>query len=179
MHIWARHDQLRPKRRIRLWLTLALVLTGCALDEEEDVRALMRNWVFLAQTQHFVSQIRCTVAVFDVVSPDLRVTGARKVDSVGGALTLLNRGHAVAFVMPGLTPSEISQQLMSLSLPNGLGMITAVTGPARECMEEAVEIGVYLALTSPDSVMVYDPANDAVMLLYGPGQLAFFIKGNV
>lgn len=158
-----------------------VVLTGCLpLDREEDLRREVGRLVFLAQTRDFRSTSTCTAASFEVISDQFRTTGgAYHVSSVRDALPRLQKGEAVAFDIPGASPNAISEQLMSLSLPVGLGLVSAVVGPARGCMSEVFKSDVAAILASPDTTLVYDPGSDAALLLYRPLPVAFFLRGNV
>lgn len=161
---------------------LALLLSaGCLpLDREEAVRQEVARLVFLAQTRDFRSTATCTAASFEVISDQLRRSGgAARVTTVQDALPRLQKGQAVAFDMPGVSPNAISEQLMSLSLPIGLGLVSAVVGPARGCMSEVFKADLAAILASPDTTLVYDPGHDAALLLYRPLPIAFFLRGNV
>ena len=52
-------------------------------------------------------------------------------------------------------------------------------GPSRACMTDSHQADVYMALMSPDTVMIYDPGSNALVLLHRPSQIAFFMRGNV
>jgi hypothetical protein len=157
------------------------LLTGCLrLDTEAEVRALLKTWVFLAQTREFTSKGSCTAAIFDTVSPSLRGSGAVwTVTDVRSGLRRVEQGQAVAFDLPGISPNEVSEQVMSISLSDGLGLISSFVGPAQACMGDQFQSDVYLALMSPDTVMIYDPTQNALLLLHRPSQIAFFLRGNV
>lgn len=68
---------------------------------------------------------------------------------------------------------------MSRDLSNGLGLISSGIGPARDCMDEKIMRGYYRVLMSPAAQMVYLPQENALLLLYPPEKLAFFLRGNV
>ncbi len=164
-----------------LALGLLALLPGCfSLDEEDSVRGQLAEWVFLAQTREFTSRPTCTAARFEVISDQLRSTGGpRRVTTVREALPLLKAGRAVAFDLPGVSPAQVSEQLSSLDLPQGLGLISAVIGPSRACMEDVFAADLHAVLMSPDTLMIYDPGGNAVLLLYRPMPIAFFVRGNV
>jgi hypothetical protein len=172
---------MRRVLRTGVWLGLAcLMLAGCfALDREEEVRAQVGDWVFLAQTRRFVSKPTCTVAIFDVVSEAVRGTRVRTATSLREGLGKVARGQTVAFVMPGLSPYAISEGLMSLDLSEGLGLLSSFVGPSRACMDDVYKADVYQALMSPDTLTIYDPGSNALLLLHRPSQILFFMRGNV
>ncbi len=162
-------------------VALTGLLTGCSrLDTEAGVRAHIKTWVFLAQTRHFTSRSTCTAAIFDTISGELRGSGpVRRVADLQSGQRLLAEGRAVAFELPGLTPNMVSEALMSVNLSEGLGLISSFVGPSLTCMTEAFQNDVYLALMSPDTVMIYDPSRNALLLLHRPSQIAFYLRGNV
>lgn len=162
-------------------IALLGALAGCGpLDREEELRAQLGTWVFLAQTRSFASRATCTAAIFDTVSGELRTTGpVRRVTDLRAGQRALEAGQAVAFEVPGMTPNSVSEGLMSIDLSGGLGLVSSFTGPARACMTEAFRRDVYLALMSEETVMVYDPGGNALLLLHRPSQIAFFLRGNV
>ncbi len=162
-------------------VALTALLAGCfRLDTEAGVRAQLRTWLFLAQTRHFTSRSTCTAAIFETISGELRGSGPlRRVADLDSGQRLLAKGHAVAFELPGLTPNMVSEALMSVNLSEGLGLISSFVGPSQACMTEAFQNDVYLALMSPDTVMIYDPSHNALVLLHRPSQIAFFLRGNV
>ena len=161
-------------------LTLFLALSGCfKLDTEDEVRSLIRDWVFLAQTRDFTSRPTCTAAIFETVSSSLRSGPVRSVTTLRDGVRLLSEGRAVAFEVAGLTPNEVSEGLMSLDLPEGLGLVSSFVGPSRAFMSESFQQDAWLALMSPDTVLIYDPSSNALLLLHRPSQIAFFMRGNV
>lgn len=157
---------------------LLLPLAGCfPLEEEAEARQRANQWVFLAQTRRFAVQSDCAVGVFDAVSPMLRQSrGAKPVTSVRAALPFLEQGRAVAFDMPDVSPNEISEQLMSINLFKGLGLLSSFVAPARRCMDDVFAADAVTALMSPDTTLIYDPKTYAIVLLYRPGPLAFYIR---
>ncbi|MBS0125199.1 hypothetical protein [Thetidibacter halocola] len=166
---------------IRLATLLALVplLAGCALDTEDGLRDYLRGWVFLAQTRHFTSKSECTVAVFDLASDSLRSTAPVQVTEFRQALVYLRQDRAVWFDMPGISPHDISRAVMSLDLPSGLGLLSSGVGPATGCIADpAVSNGFYSVMTSGLSVTLYDPAANALILLYPPEHLLLVLRGS-
>ncbi len=172
---------VRILRHMAVFAALGGLLTGCfRLDTEEAVRAQLGGWVFLAQTRDFTSRGTCTAAIFDTISGELRASGPlRRVDDLHAGQRLLSQGRAVAFEIPGMTPNMVSEGLMSVNLYEGLGLISSFVGPARACMDASFQADVYLALMSDETVMIYDPASNALVLLHRPSQIAFFLRGNV
>ncbi|ASP22633.1 lipoprotein [Antarctobacter heliothermus] len=160
---------------------LMTLLAGCfRLETEAEVRAHLNTWVFLAQTRHFTVRSTCTAAIFDTISGEVRSSGpVRRVEDLSNGQRLLAEGRTVAFELPGLSPNEVSEALMSVNLSEGLGLISSFVGPSQACMTEAFQNDIYLALMSPDTGMIYDPSRNALVLLHRPSQIAFYLRGNV
>lgn len=178
--IWHSH-LARGLRRICLALAGLLSLAGCLkLDSEEALRARLATWVFLAETRAFTSRVSCTAAVFDTVAGGLRMTGpVQLVANLREGQGLLAEGRVVGFEIAGLSPNALSEALMSVDLHGGLGLVSSFVGPAQACMDEGLQQDVYLALMSPDTLMIYDPGRNAVLLLHHPSQIAFYLRGNL
>jgi hypothetical protein len=161
-------------------LALLLPLAACLrLDTEEEVRAQVKTWVFLAQTRTFVSKPTCTAAIFDTISPDVRSMAVRRVSSVRSGLRLIQEGRTVAFDVEGLTPNDVSQQMMSMNLSEGMGLVSSFIGPSRVCMDDQFQVDIYYALMQPESLVIYDPGSNALGILHRPSQIFFFLRGNV
>lgn len=168
--------------RILRWLMvtvpLALLPSCGALDEEEALRADLAQWIYLAQTRYFTSKRNCTVAVFDVARAEVR-TVVPRVSSVETALLRIEKGQPVYFRTRQTTPNEISQALMSKNLQKGVGMLTAGTGPTTDCMTDGIAAGYYRILTSDQTLTIYDPAGEALLLVYPPELLAIFLRNSM
>lgn len=161
-------------------LALVLSLPGCfAMDKEEEVRAQVASWVFLAQTRTFVSRSTCTVAIFDLISDGVRLQDVRIVDDLPSGLTAIKEGRTVAFEIPGATPNAVSEGLMSIDLAEGMGLLSSFIGPQQACMDDQFQVDVYYALTVPETLTIYDPGSNAMMLLHRPTKILFFMRGNV
>ncbi|MCT4559679.1 MAG: hypothetical protein N4A61_16655 [Pelagimonas sp.] len=168
-------------KRVISALMVCLSLTACQqLDEEEALRAQLKEWLFLAQTKHFNTKTTCTTAVFELASNAIRSSGPRVVTDLREAVTYLKKERAVLFDLPGMTPSEISEGVMSLDLPTGLGLVSSGVGPYLDCLEEGpIMNGFYAVLTSPETITIYDPAQNALLMIYPPESVALFMRGNV
>ncbi|KUF12032.1 hypothetical protein AVJ23_05510 [Pseudoponticoccus marisrubri] len=160
---------------------MILLLAGCALDREDAVREELRRWLLLAETRHFTSKPSCTAAVFALVSASVKMAGGpRRVRNFTEARLLIGQGRAVLFDMPGRSPSEISSGLMARDLAAGLGLLSSGVGPSLACMEQdAIRAGFHAVLTSPQAVTIYDPPNNALILVDPTRRLALFLRGNV
>lgn len=167
----------------RLWglMAVLLLLGGCALDREEDLRDSLSDWLKLAQTRHFFSKPTCTVAIFDLASDQPRKgRGPIRGVTYKQALFLIERGHSILFDMPGVSPNKISEQIMSRNLEMGLGVLSSGIGPVLRCMEdEGIQKGVYRILVSPEARLAYLTEGNALLLIYPPEMLAVFLRGNV
>ena len=157
-----------------------LLLSACALDTVEGLRTYLGKWLFLGQETHFISKASCTVAVFELQSNTLRSTTPKRAENLRDALLGIKRGQAVWFDIPGMTPHQISEGIMSLDLPIGLGLTASAIGPARDCIRgPSITNGFRAVITSEEAVTLYDPAQNALILLYPPEGLVLFMRGNV
>ncbi|MFW2544598.1 hypothetical protein ACN2XU_18335 [Primorskyibacter sp. 2E107] len=164
-------------RRLLMLVTALAVLMGCQLDTEAEARQLMAGWVFLAETEVFHSDADCTIGRFSTISPELRARrGPAVVESVRAAIPHLENKQVVAFDMPGVTPNQISEQLMSINLFKGLGLLSSFIGPGKRCMDDVFAQDAFTVLMSTDTTMIYDPVNYALVLLYRPLNKAFFVR---
>ncbi|WP_425099462.1 hypothetical protein [Tropicibacter sp. S64] len=164
-------------RRLLMLLTALAVLVGCKLDSEEEARRMVSAWIFLAETEVFHSETDCTVARFATISPQVRGTkGPKVVHGVREAVPFLEEKRTVAFDMPGVTPNQISEQLMSINLFKGLGLLSSFIGPGKRCMDDVFAQDAFTVLMSTETTMIYDPQNYALVLLYRPMNKAFFVR---
>lgn len=160
-------------------LPLVLLAACFPLDKEEELRVRLGSLVYLAQTRVFVSKGACTAAIFDLASDAVRKPAVRAVSNVRTGVQLAKEGRVVAFDVTGLTPNAVSEQVMSIDLPGGMGLISSFIGPTLACMDDQFQVDVYYALMTPDSLTIYDPASNAIMLLHRPKKLLFYLRGNV
>lgn len=164
-------------RRVLMLLTALAVLAGCQLDTEEEARKLVSQWVFLAETEVFHSEGDCTVGRFATISPEVRgLKGPKVVSGVREAIPWLEEKRTVAFDMPGVTPNQISEQLMSINLFKGLGLLSSFIGPGKRCMDDVFAADAFTVLMSTETTMIYDPGSYALVLLYRPMNKAFFVR---
>jgi len=168
------------KRSILLPGFVALALTGlagCAMDDEEDVRAQVGNWVTLGDTSYFKSTMDCTAGVFAVEGT--RITSLiAKARSVATGMTLLKDGTAVAFDVKGLSPNAVSEQIMSKDLPQGLGVLSSgIAG--KNCMSDPVKDAYLRALLDPDSVLMFDPDGNVMAVLDRSNATLYYARGTV
>lgn len=160
-------------------VTALASLTSCALDQEDTLRADLSRWLHLGETRYFQSQTSCTAAVFALTEPEFKEERPAPAASVATALRRIEANEPVRFVMVGRSPDQISQALMSADLARGLGVLSSGVGPALSCLEDWVSSGVYHVLTSPEAQLVYDPSENALLLVYPPDPLAIYLRGNV
>ncbi|WP_136440992.1 hypothetical protein [Pacificoceanicola onchidii] len=164
-------------RRALLCVAALTMLTACQLDTEEEARRLVAPWVFLAETEVFHSEANCTVARFATISPDVRRSkGPVLVEGVRESIPFLEEKQVVAYALPGLSPNQISEQLMSINLFKGLGLLSSFVSPGKNCMDETFASDAFQVLMSPDTTLIYDPVNYALVLLYRPLNKAFLVR---
>ncbi|MDA7425888.1 hypothetical protein [Thalassococcus lentus] len=159
-------------------LTAVCLLAACEpLDTEEGLRHRAQAWLFLGETRAFAAGRDCAVARVDLISPAMRERGGPlPVSSVREAIPHLQAGTTIAFVVPGATPNQVSEQLMSAHLFEGLGMLSTFVGPGRRCMDDVFAAQAYTALMDTQTLMIFDPKNYVMVLLYRPIPTAFVIR---
>ncbi|WP_438991262.1 hypothetical protein [Lentibacter sp.] len=165
-------------RRIMACLAALAVLAGCELDTEESLKKQLSARLYILEVMHFTSKSSCTAAVFTLALGEFRKPYPLA-ETLDSALARVRDQKQVQFALEGLSPNEITEAIMSRDLPNGLGLISAGIGPARDCMDARIARGYHRVLLSPVSQMVYLPEENALMILYPPEKLAFFLRGNV
>ncbi|GGB22294.1 hypothetical protein [Allosediminivita pacifica] len=165
---------------IRLTLALASLaaLASCAQEREAELRARLDGWVYLGRTLHFESRFRCTAAVFEVALPIYRSAPARA-RSISGAVKHLHLGRPVIFDLVGRSPDALSSELMSTELSSGLGLVSNALRAGEDCLEGEMAAGFFRVITSEDALLLYDPENGALVLLYPPEHLALYMRGDV
>ncbi|MFD3190577.1 hypothetical protein ACFMPD_09920 [Sedimentitalea sp. HM32M-2] len=156
---------------------MGVALTACAQDREQSVRGRLERWLVLGETAYFKSTIECTAAAFAVQGPEIRET-ITVVRTIRKGVRLLRQGTAVAFDVPGVDPSRVSEAIMALDLPDGLGVITAGVA-AKDCMTETVAKQYAAALTDPDTVLFYDPQEKTLSIFDRSQQRVYFTRGSI
>lgn len=165
------------------WMLSVLLLcgaAGCKLDKQDALTGELSGWLSVRQALEFSSRATCTGAVFlleDAVISD-RIT---KATSVPTAVHYLRAGRTVAFELFDISPTEVSEQIMTANLEQGLGILSNGVGPAQRCLSDRAGYAFYLAITSPEAVMIYDPEGNAITVVHIQSEvpLAFFLRGNV
>jgi hypothetical protein len=170
----------QPYRLSALAGVVALALTGpagCAMDREAEVRARLAEWVEPGDTLWFRSTMDCTAAVFRTKtvtpSPDVQ-----RVTSVRQGLLLLGHDVIVGFDVDGLSPTQVSEEVMSADLPRGLGVLSSGVA-AKGCMDEQTTRSYLSALHSDQAMLIFDPAGKVLAVLDRAGQRIFFARGTV
>lgn len=158
-------------------LAALALLTGCAKDTEEDVRTTLSSWVALAETVYFSSKGDCTAGLFKTQRTGFSEAVVH-VRGVRGGLQALKTGATVAFDVSRLSPNEVSQQITSANLAEGIAVISSGAG-GRRCMSDDIADRFYGALTAPSSVMIFDTAANALAVLRPELGLLFFARGDV
>lgn len=166
--------------RHRLWVfnVAAFVLvTACSKDSEADVRELLSGWVHLNDTVYFKSQGSCSAGVFQTDTGEfteavVHVTGIR------AGLAALRLGATVAFDVPNLNPNQVSEQITSTNLPEGIAVISSGVG-GRRCMSDDVARRFFAALTAPEAILIFDTMENVMAVVRPDVGLLYFSRGDV
>jgi len=167
-------------RRAVYAVLASLALTGlasCAMDSEQEVRALVGDWVTLDETAFFKSGMNCTAGVFKLETTRISslVTHAR---SVRGGMEAMADGKPVAFMISGLSPTLVSEQVMTADLPQGLGVLSSgVAG--KDCMDDGTKRSYLRALLDPNAVLIFEPVEKFMVVVDKTNARLFFSRGNV
>ncbi len=164
---------------LRLALTLIstlLLLAGCTLDKEEEVRARLADWVMLGDTYFFESNSGCTAAVFHTESPRISslLEPARSVDT---GLKMLAQGQAVVFKVGGKSPNSLVEAIMSRDLPHGISVLNSGLAGVN-CMSELVKSIYHQAIMNPTSNMAFIPEGNAIMVVDTQAKAVIYVRGN-
>jgi hypothetical protein len=164
----------------RVWIfnLAALVLvSGCALNTEEEVQDIVAGWLSLEALAYFESKSDCTAAVFRVQDTVFSEAVTRTED-VRFGLQAIKSGATVAFAVPDMSPNEMSSRITSYDLPEGIGIISSGMG-AKACMSEDLQRRFFAALSAPSSVMIFDTSSNALAVLRPEAKTLYFLRGAV
>ena len=168
----------QPYRQSVLAGALALAgLAGCAKDDEAKLRAEIADWVDPGATLYFDSRLTCTAARFETRStrPLPKVV---MVESLEQGIDRIAAGRVVGFALEGISPTRISEAVMSANLPGGIGIVSAGVG-AKDCMDSAEQARYFEALNNPTVTMIYAPKANILMLLDVAAKQVFVMRGDV
>lgn len=163
--------------RLALTLISALtILSGCALDKEDEVRAQLSEWVELGDTYFFDSSSTCTAAVFHTENPRISslLKPARSVDT---GLKQLAAGQPVVFKVGGKSPNALVEAIMSRDLPHGISVLNSGLAGVN-CMSELVKSIYHQAIMNPSSRMAFIPEGDGIMIVDAQAKAVIYVRGN-
>lgn len=171
-----------PQPAASLFRVLALLaglaaVAGCALDKEADVRARLDGWLMLGDTLYFESNRDCTAGLFALTGRTHR-SGLKVSRNLSNGITWIRQGRAVAFDMPGRSPTYISERLTTEDLPNGLGVLSSgVT--TTHCMTEEVKSAYVETLNAAGGLLIFDTEDNALAIVTADRSHVFFARGGV
>ncbi len=163
----------------RLAISLVSVLTllsGCALDKEEDLRLQLSQWVTLGDTYFFKSSGTCTAAVFHTENPRISslLGAARSVDT---GLKMVAEGQPVVFKVGGKSPNALVEAIMSRDLPHGISLLNSGLAGVN-CMSELVKSIYHQAIMNPTSRMAFIPDGHGVMIVDAQAKAVIYVRSN-
>ncbi len=162
-------------RRFLHVLPVGIVLTGCAMDTEDAVRAQLGSWLSLGETLFFNSSRECSAGLFVAPSNRMRKV-VQTVHSVRDGLHVMTLDSVVAFEIPGRSPTQVTEDIMTADLPTGLGFLNSGIA-ARNCMDEQVAAAYYEVLTTLGGVLIFDPETRGLAILDRDANRVFFARG--
>ncbi|MGR3759816.1 hypothetical protein ACUXV3_06725 [Roseobacteraceae bacterium NS-SX3] len=157
-------------------ISALMLLSGCALDKEEQLRAQLSAWAELGETFFFDSTSSCTAAVFHTKSPRISslLPRARSLDT---GLRMLGAGQPVLLSVGGRSPNALTEDIMSRDLPQGLGVLNSGLA-GLGCMTDVVKSIYYRAIMNPASKLALLPGEGAMMVLDPQAQALLYVRGN-
>lgn len=163
--------------RLAVMLISALfLLSGCALDKEDELRVQLSEWVTLGDTYFFKSNGTCTAAVFHTDSPRISslLGAARSVDT---GLKMLADGQPVVFKVGDKSPNALVEAIMSRDLPHGISVLNSGLAGVN-CMSELVKSIYHQAIMNPSSRMAFIPEGHGVMIVDSQAKAVIYVRSN-
>lgn len=157
-------------------MTCLSLLSACALDKEEDLRAQLAPWVTLGDTYFFESNGSCTAAVFHTDNPRISslIKPARSVDT---GLKYLAQGQPLVFKVGGKSPNALVEAIMSRDLPHGISVLNSGLAGVN-CMSELVKSIYHQAIMNPASRMAFIPDGHGIMVVDPQALAVIYVRGN-
>jgi hypothetical protein len=157
-------------------ISALFLLSGCALDKEEELRLQLSEWVMLGDTYFFESSSSCTAAVFHSESPRISslLPKARSVDT---GLKMLAEGQPVVFKVGGKSPNALVEAIMSRDLPHGISVLNSGLAGVN-CMSELVKSIYHQAIMNPNSRMAFIPDGHAIMIVDIQAKAVIYVRSN-
>ncbi|WP_138470812.1 hypothetical protein [Poseidonocella sp. HB161398] len=172
-----------PNRLIRAAMLIAAlpVLPGCTLDREAALREELSAWLALQDTLYFRSRSSCTAALFALETERVQFAGGlSRAGGTATGLALIERGVPVYFDLMAMSPSEISEGLMTRDLARGIGLLSSGLGPVLDCAGSGEEKARIIEMfVSTRTRLIYVPGGNALILVSRPDRVAAFLRGNV
>jgi hypothetical protein len=141
----------------------ALLIAGCARDDEAAVRARVQQWFSIGETLAFKASIGCATGLFRLTDFQIKSAMPQVRDVPQMLITLKLRG-VVALNDVDQPPDQALVDLANAERATGMRM-RRVALEARDCMEGRTESAFSYALVNPRAVLAYDRENQALMLL--------------
>jgi len=148
-------------------LAALLVLAACARDEEAAQRAWLGQWFALGETLSFAATRSCAAGLYRVVTPEVKSALPVARDVVRMRREIAGRG-AAALDVPGQAADKSLVAMANHDRATGMAMRRAGL-EARACMDAQSESVFRHALDDGRTVMGWDGARGALMLLM-PGE---------
>lgn len=157
-------------------ITALFLLSGCALDKEEVLRAQLSQWITLGDTYFFESSSSCTAAVFHTESPRISslLGAARSVDT---GLKMVAEGQPVVFKVGGKSPNALVEAIMSRDLPHGISVLNSGLAGVN-CMSELVKSIYHQAIMNPTSRMAFIPEGHGIMIVDSQAKAVIYVRSN-
>ncbi|KIC21621.1 hypothetical protein [Leisingera sp. ANG-Vp] len=164
-------------RLLTCFLAALAILSGCALDKEDALRAQLSAWVELGETYFFQSSSSCTAAVFHTAESPRITSMLDRARSIETGMKMLDAGKPVVFAVSGKSPNAVTEAIMSRNLPQGLGVLNSGLAGV-SCMSDLVKSIYYQAIRNPASKLVFVPDGHAMLVLDKQAMALIYVRGN-
>lgn len=145
------------------FLLALLTITGCARHNQTDVQALLMRWFALGDTVYFSSKFRCTAAVYDLRS--VQVKSALRIETeIQRGLMTLRRTGTMALRLEGESPNQVFLSVMNADRAVGVPVQVAAV-LSRNCMDLETEGVFHTALINPASLFVWQQDEESLVVL--------------
>lgn len=144
-------------------LAAIVLIGGCQREDEAAQRVWLGQWFSLGETRAFEARRDCVVGLYDLVTGQVK-SALAVTDSVAGMQREIARRGAAALDMQGQGADMAMVAMANHDRSTGMAMRRAGL-EARGCMTEASESAFRHALDDSDTVLAWDEARGALILM--------------
>ena len=158
-------------------LAALVLLAACARDGEAAQRAWLAAWFSLGETLAFEARRGCAAGLYRVVTPEVKSALPVTSDVAAMQRAIAGRG-AAALDLPGRAADAALVAMANHDRPTGMAMRRAGL-EARACMDGQAESAFRHALEDRRTVLAWDSARGALVMLMPAEGLLIVAMGGV